>query len=302
MADKKLNNSKKTKSVKKQKSVLSTGKIVLFSIFASALLLVTNSAYWINNQIFNTTNFTNTATTALTSETSRTAMAERITDRIFADKLIAKRVAGNFSEKIISGILDTDQFKGVLNSAVTRLQSYSTSSSQKDIEIDLSSVKDVIAKVTNASESLGREVTINSDNIPDSITIMEEEKIPDLYKIGIVFLWLSPVTFILSLLLFVYPHIKYKNDTKTLIILQGIILTIMSLFGLLLGPLFKPPALSGISEPSGKIIAGNLYDGFIGTFNSQTLMLVSIGTTIISASMLWFLYPTIKNIINTRKQ
>jgi len=301
MATKKLSKPKQPKSAKKQKLLMSQTKIIILSVVASGLLLITNSAFWINDQIFNTANFTNSVTTALTSESSRNAMSERITDKMFADKLIAKRVAGNFSEKVISGILGTDQFNSVLTSAVTRLQTYATSTNQQDIDIDLSGVKEIIVKVTNASESLGKEITVNTENIPDTITIIEESKIPDFYKIGIFFLWISPLAFIFVLILFAYPHIRYRNDTKTLFIVQATVLTLVSLSGLLIGPLFKPPIMSSLSEPSGRIIAENIYNAFINTFNSQTLILVSIGAIAIFMSMFWFLFPTIKNIINTRK-
>ena len=291
---------KKLKVVKKQNKISLT-KIFILSIVASILLLVTNSAFWINKQIFNTTNFTSAVTTSLTSESSRVAMAERITDRIFADRAIARRVAGNLSTQIVSGILATDQFTGVLDSAVTRLHTYASSSNQENIDIDLTGIKDIIVKVTNASEALGKDITIRADNVPDTITIIEESKIPDFYRLGVVFLWMAPVAFIFAVLLLAYPHLKYRNDTKSLLILQATIITLVGLFGLLFGPLFKPPVLSSINEPSGRIIVSNIYDSFISTFNSQTLVMVSVGIIALFIGLFWYLYPTLKNIIRTNK-
>ncbi len=292
---------KKLKVVEKQKNKISLTKIFILSIVASILLLVTNSAFWINKQIFNTTNFTSAVTTSLTSESSRVAMAERITDRIFADRAIARRVAGNLSTQIVSGILATDQFTGVLDSAVTRLHTYASSSNQENIDIDLTGIKDIIVKVTNASEALGKDITIRADNVPDTITIIEESKIPDFYRLGVVFLWMAPVAFIFAVLLLAYPHLKYRNDTKSLLILQATIITLVGLFGLLFGPLFKPPVLSSINEPSGRIIVSNIYDSFISTFNSQTLVMVSVGIIALFIGLFWYLYPTLKNIIRTNK-
>ncbi len=292
---------KKLKVVEKQKNKISLTKIFILSIVASILLLVTNSAFWINKQIFNTTNFTSAVTTSLTSESSRVAMAERITDRIFADRAIARRVAGNLSTQIVSGILATDQFTGVLDSAVTRLHTYASSSNQENIDIDLTGIKDIIVKVTNASEALGKDIKIRADNVPDTITIIEESKIPDFYRLGVVFLWMAPVAFIFAVLLLAYPHLKYRNDTKSLLILQATIITLVGLFGLLFGPLFKPPVLSSINEPSGRIIVSNIYDSFISTFNSQTLVMVSVGIIALFIGLFWYLYPTLKNIIRTNK-
>ncbi len=292
---------KKLKVEEKQKNKISLTKIFILSIVASILLLVTNSAFWINKQIFNTTNFTSAVTTSLTSESSRNAIAERITDRIFADRAIARRVAGNFSTQIVSGILATDQFTGVLDSAVTRLHTYASSSNQENIDIDLTGIKDIIVKVTNASAALGKDITISAEDIPDTITIIEESKIPDFYRLGVVFLWMAPVAFIFAVLLLAYPHLKFRNDTKYLLILQATIVTLVGLFGLLFGPLFKPPVLSSINEPSGRIIVSNIYDSFISTFNSQTLVMVSVGITALFIGIFWYLYPTLKNIIRTNK-
>ena len=96
---------KKTKTVSDNKSYK---KVVFLSTISGFFLLISNTAIWLNNQVFDTTNFTNTVTTSLTSESSRNAISQNITDRIYEDRPIAKRVAGDFTTKIIGGLLATD--------------------------------------------------------------------------------------------------------------------------------------------------------------------------------------------------
>jgi hypothetical protein len=277
-------------------------KTIILSIVACFLLLISNTAIWMNNQVFDSQAFTNTVTTSLTSESSRTAMSQEITDRIFQDRPIVKRVAGDFSTKIISGLLATDQFRNVLTPAVERIQAYATSSNQEDVVIELAGIKDVIVRITNIAENAGREVNVEPENIPDQITLLEANNVPDLYKIGVVFLWLAPVSFLIAILLLAYPYFKHLNDNKKTVALQGSIITLFGLLGLLVGPLFKPPVLANVSGPNGRVIIGNLYDAFISTFNSQTILLALVGVLMILISTIWIGYPYAKNVISTRKK
>jgi hypothetical protein len=228
-------------------------------------------------------------------------MSQEITDRIFQDRPIVKRIAGDFSTKIISGLLATDQFNNVLTPAVERIQAYATSSNQEDVAIDIAGIKDVIIRITNIAENAGREVNVQPENIPDQITLLESDNVPDFYRIGVVFLWLAPLSFIAALILLVYPYAKRLNDKKKLLVVQGSIITVFGLVGLLVGPLFKPPVLANVNGPNGRVIVGNLYDSFISTFNSQTIVLALVGVLMILISTTWIGYPYAKNAITTRK-
>jgi len=293
-----MNKTIETKIKENQKSVKN---IIIMSLFAGFLLLLTNSAAWVNNQIFNTDNFTNTVTTSLTSESSRVAISQNITDKIFIDKPIAKRVAGDFSTKIIGGLLATDQFSSVVSTAAERMQVYVTSNNQEDVTIELGGVKDILAQLTNVSESLGREVSIDSSNIPDRITLIEEKDIPDLYLAGVVMLWIAPVTLIFALVLLVYPYVKRGDNRKYILLQQGIVVTLVSFMGYLIGPLFRPPVLAQISVEN-RVVIGNLYDAFIATFNNQTAFVTLSGITMIVIATILISYPRLRTAyLNTKK-
>jgi hypothetical protein len=276
-------------------------KIIWFSLLAGVLLLITNSAVWVNRQIFNTDNFTHTVTTSITSESSRTAIAQNITDKIFTDRPIAQRIAGDFSTKIIGGLLDTDQFNNVLTVAVQRMQVYVTSDNQEDVTIELGSVKDVITQLTAVSETLGREAKVNPDNIPDQIVLIEEEDVPDLYSASVVMLWLAPISLVASLILLAYPYFKKWQVPKKILLVQGVLITLVSLLGYLVGPMFKPPVLSQIKYES-RTVVGNLFDAFIATFNSQTVFLTLIGVLLALIGTAWIGYPRFKEALVTLKK
>jgi hypothetical protein len=220
---------------------------------------------------------------------------------MFADRPVAKRVAGNFSVKLIGGLLDTDQFKNVLTPAVERMQAYVTSSNQESVVIELGGIKDIITKVTNVSETFGRDATINPENIPDEIVIINENDVPDLYRVGVAFLWIAPLSLIAALALLIYPYAKRLNDRKKILITQGGIITAVGLIALLVGPLFRPPVLAAVKGPNGRVVVGNLYDAFIATFNTQTIALTLIGVLLVLIGTSWIGYPYVKNMVQSRK-
>jgi hypothetical protein len=92
----------------KQKLSLSINYLILTSLIAGLLLVVANSAIWVNRQVFNTENFTNTAVSSLSSESSRQALGSRITDEVLKDYPVVKSIAGDRLSNLISGLLGTD--------------------------------------------------------------------------------------------------------------------------------------------------------------------------------------------------
>lgn len=294
--------SKKVSESKNSPTNNSYKKVILLSFFAGFLLLITNTAVWVNKEIFNTDNFTNTVTASLTSESSITAISQNITDRIYADKPIAKRIAGNFTTKVIGGLLSTDQFSTVVSVAAEKMQVYVTSSDQQDVAIELGGAKDIITKLTTVSESLGRETQINPENIPDQITIIEADNIPDVYSVGVAMLWIAPITLIGALILIAYPYMKRWNDKRKTLMIQGTIITLVSLIGYAIGPLVRPVVISNINTANGRVVIGNLYDAFIATFNSQTVFLTLAGVLMVLIGTAWIGYPKFRVFLKSIKK
>jgi ABC-type enterochelin transport system permease subunit len=73
------------------------------------------------------------------------------------------------------------------------------------------------------------------------------------------------------------PYIKDKANYLSIMLVQGITLVVVGLVAMLIGPLFRPVALSSISDPNGRVIVENLYNSFLSSFNSQNLWLIIIG-------------------------
>lgn len=269
---------------KEKSSSLFDRKLIVTSLVAGFLLLIVNSAIWVNRQVFNTQNFTNTAVTAITSESSRKAIGARITDEILKDNPVVKNIAGDQLTNLFSGLLGTDQANKLLKITVSRLQIYVTSSSQKDVDIDLSGLKDTLARVAEIRGG-DQPSRINPDKIPSKIVLIESKNVPDLYKYGVVLTWIAVVGSVVAGFLLVRPYISNKSNYHPTMIVQGVSFIFVGLASLLIGPIFRPSILEPFQNPNGRVVIGNLYNAFIDTFNSQTMVLIWLGILLIVLSL-----------------
>lgn len=264
-------------------------QVILTAVIAALLLVVANSAIWINRQIFDTNNFTTTAVTAVTSESSRQALAGEIVDRALADRPIVKNVAGNTATRLISGLLGSSQFNEALQKAVGRIQVYVTSKEQKSVSLDLSGVKNTVNTLLSVADNRGADTDQASErvnNIPDELVLVNADNIPSFYTYGLIFLWLAPLCALVAVGLLVYPYVRHKNRYYRIALVQGAALVGAGLLSLLVGPLFRPPAMASVTSPNMRIVVGNLYDAFIVTFNRQSSYLIAAGVVVMVVPML----------------
>ncbi len=278
----------------KQKGGVTLMQAFWFSVLAGFLLFITNSAIWVNRYVFDTENFSQVVTISLTSESSRQAIAQGVTDRVFADRPVLKNVVGDIPVNIVSGLLGTEQATKAIDAVATRLQTRVTSSEPKPIAIDLSGIKGVLTQLYGVATNLGREPQINPENIPNEIVLVEEDDIPNLYRASVVFLWLAPLAFIGAAASLIYPYVKNKQEYKLILVIQGACIAGVGMFALLVGPLFRPPLLSKLETQSGRTVIGNLYDAFIATFNAQTGFFIGIGIVMMLSGSGLILYTKLR--------
>lgn len=281
--------------VKAQPSSIFNKRLIAMSLSAGVLLMIVNSAVWINQQIFNTQNFTDTAVSSITSESSRQAMGSRITDEILKDNPVVKNIAGDQLTNLISGLLGTDQAEKLLTAAVSRLQVYVTSNNQSDVDIDLSGLKDTLSRVADIRDN-DQPSRIDPDKIPSKIVLVEADNVPDLYNYGIALTWVAVIGSIIAVFLLLQPYISDRSNYLSIMTVQGVSIIIIGLASLLIGPIFKPSVLESFQNVNGRVVVGNLYDAFIATFNAQTMILVCIGVLICVAAFVIKIIPSIKKL------
>ncbi len=259
---------------------------IISAVLAGLLLLVANSAVWINRYIFDRQNFTQVAVVSLSSESSRNAIAAEVTDRALAEAPIVHQALGGTVEKVVGGILGTDQFKTVLTKTIETMHVYLTSENRETIAINLTSAKQVISTVLHALQGAGQNETQalkKVDSVPDEIVILREDTLPSFYKQSVALLWAGPVAGLAAVILLVVPYVANTRRYLSIAAIQGIAIASFGILAMLIGPLFKPPVLSNIPTANARIVVENLYNAFVQTFNAQSNILIITGALIVIA-------------------
>ena len=258
------------------------------------LLLILHSAYWMNQNFLNNQNFSQKVSSVLAQDSSREAIGQEVSDQVFKDKPVLGKVAGDKLSSIVTSILGTD----IANKVVTRVSSdtvlYLTSAKQKPIEISLSEIKPVIVTLSTVLNSVDKtsNVSIDASTIPDKIVLLEPGTIPSLYRYSVILSWMVPFAAILVIGLFALIVRLRKLSIRQGIKRAGVILLSSSIIGMIIGPIFKPPAVSMLQSASLRTLTSNLYDAFWGPFFTQMTYMFILGFILIAVSFIPLARPS----------
>ena len=285
-------NQSKTTRTRKEKALrwFSAGSSVLIVI----LLLILHSAYWMNQNFLNSQNFSQKVSSVLAQDSSREAIGQEVSDQVFKDKPVLGRVAGDKLSSIVTSILGTD----IANKVVTRVSSdtvlYLTSAKQKPIEISLSEIKPVIVTLSTVLNTVDTtsKVSIDASTIPDKVVLLEPGTIPSLYRYSVILSWMVPFAAIIVLGLFALIVRLRKLSIRQGIKRAGILLLSSSVIGMIVGPIFKPPAVSMLQSASLRTLTSNLYDAFWGPFFTQMTYMFILGFILIAVSFIPLTRPS----------
>ena len=258
--------------------------VIITGIIAGILIVVANSAIWVNRYLSDTDNFTSVAVTSLTSDSSTNALATEIVDVALADYPVIKNVVDDTAVNFISGLLSSARMEKAMTAVVSRLQIFLTSPQKPPIVINLEGAKSTVNQLIQVSGRDGQ-TKFDPNEIPNQITVFDPAKYPNFYQYTVILTWLSPLLAIGALALLAWPYIHDRNRYKEIMIIQGVCVAIAGLLALLAGPLFRPMLLSNITSANLRVVVGNLYDAFISTFNTQTMIVVAAGLLAVAVSV-----------------
>ncbi|MBP9738346.1 hypothetical protein KBD20_01520 [Candidatus Saccharibacteria bacterium] len=277
-----------------------TWRIVVPIIVSAGLLLIANSAIWVNDVLFNTEKFTQITSQALLSESSRNALAGEIVDQALADRPIVKRVVGEPATKFVSGLLGTNLAETATDKVVARLQTAVTTEDPQNIEIDLTGIKNILPKLISLA---GAEDSIPEETkLPDTLVLLDTANIPNVYKYATVFLWLAPISAITATILLAYPHIKRRSIVVPVVAMQGFAIVLTGFFAQLVGPLFRPAILSQVSNQNIRIVVENIYNAFSNSFNAQSNWLFVVGGALLLVAAVIPLSKAVPKLISRYKK
>lgn len=266
---------------------------VVGTVLAAILLVVANSAIWLNRSVFNTQQFTSISTQALTSESSRKALANEIVDRALQNNPTVAAVVTEPATNIISGLLGSQQAEKAFTKITSKVQTLLTSKRPESITYDLTGIKATVTKlltVANKDQAVEK-VT----ELPNSITVFDANKVPSFYQYGVAMTFIAPLAFLLALVLLIMPHVKRRLTTEKLLLIQGGILIGAGVMALLIGPIFRPPVLAQVANANMRVVVENFYNAFINSYNAQTMYLVLIGAILVVIPLIQRLYNFIRS-------
>lgn len=253
-------------------------KSVFALSFAGLLLLFAQSAFWVNQTIFDKKTFTGIATGVIQSEESREAIASGIVDKALADRPVLQRTISGKATQLLTGLLGTDAVVQATNLIVDKAYTYATSNEPEAIAFDLTAIKTPVARIIAFAEDQGREVAFDPATIPDSITLFDPADLPDIYKYSVVMLWLGPLLWLSTLAIFgIYIYKGGKKFYGKRVYVVGAVIGVVGIVGLMVGPLLPPTVSALVPQTHLRSIVGDLSAAFLQPFTQQmiTMLLVT---------------------------
>lgn len=286
-------------------NILRPRTYILFSILAAVLLVIANSAAWFNNYIFDGGNFTQLTTEAIEKESSRNAIASEITNKLLENRPALKGVVDEPVTKITGGLLGSDVAQSALNKTVSQFQVIITSKNPQDVSFDLTPIKQPLSQVlATAGTITGRDVSqaeTRVENVPDTITIVDADSLPNIYRLGVVLLWVAPLATLAAGIILVYLiyRARYSRRTSAAVLAtEGGVIALAGLFALALGPIFKPTILANVPNENMRVVVENVYQTFIAKFNAQSeILFVIAALLVIAAAVVFWAKPITARIV-----
>lgn len=274
------------------KATTNKRNFIIGTVLAAALLLLANSAIWVNRAIFDTNKFTQISTDALLADTSRNALAGEIVDNALKNNPTVAAVVTEPATNIISGLLNSQQAKNAAAKVIGKVQILLTSKNPQNIEYDLTGIKSTISKlltVVNKDQAVDKIAAL-----PDNLVIFDASKVPSMYQYGVAMTLLAPFAFLAALGLLIVPHVKKSFKTEKMLLVQGGVLIGTGLLALLLGPVFRPPVLAQVANINLRVVVENFYNAFIASFNKQTMYLIYAGLILVAIPLGQRIYQIIR--------
>ncbi len=203
------------------------------------------STLWVSNNFFNEDQFVGTVEKVLNTEESRQAISSTIVHASLQNNPVAEQLIGKQLTSLVNGLLASDIAGQMFDRVAHRAYAYLTSSNRQDIAINLSSIKDPLTSLVGIVEKSGRDVKFDPSNIPDSITLVESDSLPDFSSYIRAMLFASGILWLATIASFAtYIYLYRKKLVRSIYVVGWSAITVCAA-ALLTGP-FVPPAIASL--------------------------------------------------------
>jgi len=257
-----------------QEEVPQTWKKVLSGVLltlGAITFFLAQSTLWVSNNFFNEDVFVGTVQEVLSTEESRQAIANTIVHTALENNPVAEQLIGKQATALVTGLLGTDIVGQLFDRVAHRAYAYLTSSNRQDIAINLESVKDPLTKIVAIAERGDRDVKFDPSKIPDSITLVDSESLPDISAYIRMILFASGLLWFATIASFVtYIYLNRMRLVRS-IYWVGASIIIVSLIGLFSGPFIPPAIASLVNVIEVRSVVEDLTEALLYPFQVQLL-------------------------------
>ena len=244
------------------------------------------STLWVSNNFFNENQFISTTQSVLRTEESRQAIAGTIVHSALQNNPVAEQLIGKQLTALVNGLLGSDIAGQLFDRVAHRTYAYLTSSDRQDIAINLTSIKEPLTTLVGIVERTGREVQFDPSNIPDTITLVESDSLPDFSAYIRAMLFASALLWFITVLSFVSYIYLYRSKWLRSVYIVGWSIITVCLLALLSGP-FVPPAIASlVNMIEIRGVVEDLTVAFMEPFKVQLLStMVIVGSVMLVLSL-----------------
>jgi hypothetical protein len=274
--------------MKTQPSGAHLAKMTLFFGTLMVLIITALTAFWLNRVIFDTDRFTSITVSAFSEESSRESVGNLIAERVFENRPLLR---ANLSEPLsnyIASFLATDTAQSGIERAAREAQLLFTSPRREPVVLELAEYKAIIATAQELVRPDESERRLNVEDIPDSITLIDTNQLPNFHQTAIVTHIVGPLSLIAALALAGAWLIQGKRINlykRSRILLLVVIAS--AIVAALIGPIVEPIFISvGSNAPSQTLLA-NFYTAFITPYLNQALWLGAIAALALVGLTAW---------------
>lgn len=249
-------------------------KMSAFFITIASLIVISLTSVWLNRVIFNTERFTTITTSVFAQQSSRDSVSNLIANKIFENRPLLKATLSGRLSSYISGLLASDTATISVDKLAREGQLLFTSPRREPVVIDLSGVKPIIASAQELIQKNESEQRINIADIPDSITIIDTQALPNFHRAAVLTHLLGPLSLLCALILAGVwlarggKANRYKRSRMLMVVVFG-----SALVAIIIGPLAEPSFISLGRDAPSQTLLSNLYKGFITPFRNQAMWL-----------------------------
>lgn len=236
--------------------------VILFWIFAFNI--------WFSNTILNQENFVNTTTQVITTEESRNAIASEVVEITQENFPIIGSVTAPLIQKVVVGILDTELFTTIFEKLSEEIYFQLTNPNPKPLEINIGGAISLIEPFLDDQD------TELFANIPNKITLIGENEIPNISQFANTLAIIGPISLIAGLILIglIWRMITNKRNY---FIAVGLISAASGFLVFSLIPVIGNYIASGVTSANGLYIINELYAAFTQKLVDLSLAVLVIG-------------------------